>query len=435
MPIDASIPLAVEPVKFNDPFAVLEKYRADAQERQLRQQQIQSNQALEEERRQKIGKEAQAEAVRKKFFNIIATSTDPTDAETRIKTEAPELLSVYQEQRQKSDKLAADISADKAKAKEAQAALALKGQEYAQPLFQMVKASGNDPKVFAFAVNTAKQHFEDFPAEAMLAQAGNDPAKIAQIIQGFESPQQQNANTTAQRLQAEMPKMQAESQIATQVAAGTQGGLTPDQQRQKAQSDRQAGFEQQRLALENRRLNKPDNDTGRMDRSYTQANSSLETIRKPLADQMERFGRLAETVNQSTPQADALIAPELLTVMAGGAGSGLRMNEAEISRIIGGRSKFEDLKAAVNKWQLDPSKALSVTPAQRQQIRDLMGAVQKRTDAKLALVNKASQALIDAPDVETQRRIIADTRKQLDDVGSAAPSTGGLKILSIEKVQ
>jgi hypothetical protein len=61
-----------------------------------------------------------------------------------------------------------------------------------------------------------------------------------------------------------------------------------------------------------------------------------------------RFGRLRDTLNQKSPQADALVAPELLTVIAGGQGSGLRMNEAEIARSVGGRSHLEDLKAALN---------------------------------------------------------------------------------------
>ena len=49
--------------------------------------------------------------------------------------------------------------------------------------------------------------------------------------------------------------------------------------------------------------------------------------------------------------------------MAGGQESGLRTNEAEISRVIRDRRNYEALKAALNRWSLDPTKALSVTPA------------------------------------------------------------------------
>lgn len=434
MSIDPNIALSVQPVAFNDPFAVLEKYRAGAQERQLRQQQIQTGQALEESRRQDIAKQANAEADQRKFYDVLATSTSPDEAAEKIRVTVPSLYQPFLKQRAELDEKAAALTKSTAEAEKIKGEIQKQSMEYSEPFLQLVEKSGYNPGVFDFALNTIAAHHSAFPAEQLRQQAAGDPAKIKQIIDGFKSPQQQTADTGASRLALDKPTLEANAKIQTAVANNlSPQGLTPGQQQQGAQADRQAQLAAQRLALEQRRLNKPDNDTGRMDRSYTQANSSLESIRKPLADQMERFGRLAETVNQSTPQADALIAPELLTVMAGGAGSGLRMNEAEISRIIGGRSNFEGLKAAVNKWQLDPSKALSVTPAQRQQIRDLMGAVQKRTDAKLSLVNQASQALIDAPDVDTQRRIIADTRKKLDEVGSAAPSKGGIKILSIEE--
>jgi hypothetical protein len=109
----------------------------------------------------------------------------------------------------------------------------------------------------------------------------------------------------------------------------------------------------------------------RMDKSYQYNAGALSKLGDPIEQLAGRMGRLKDTIFQGTPQADALVAPELLTVMAGGQGSGLRMNEAEISRVIGGRTNLESIKAALNKWQTDPSKGLSITPAQRQQIRAL----------------------------------------------------------------
>ncbi len=156
-----------------------------------------------------------------------------------------------------------------------------------------------------------------------------------------------------------------------------------------------------------------DKATARSDRSYQQTKTDLETVRKPIADQADRLGRLVDSIDQQTPQADALIAPELLTVIAGGQGSGLRMNEAEISRVIGGRSNYEGIKAALNKWQADPSKALSITPAQRDQMRRLVSAVANRNAAKMAILDQAAQDLIDAPDVQTQRQIIVGVKRKL----------------------
>lgn len=165
-------------------------------------------------------------------------------------------------------------------------------------------------------------------------------------------------------------------------------------------------------------------DLARSDKSYQFNSGQLEAVAKPLADRVQRLSNLSDTIYQATPQADALIAPELLTAMAGGQGSGLRMNEAEISRIVGGRSHWESLKAAVNKWQADPSKALSITTDQRQQIRSLMQTVQQKLTQKVNAINDARQALVDTQDPIKQRQIVVDANKKLNDIDSGAPSEG-----------
>lgn len=221
--------------------------------------------------------------------------------------------------------------------------------------------------------------------------------------------------------EADVNKTQLEARQARQDAETERGHREAEAQRRATEANTEA--------YRGARLQQPKDtsaaDNGRMDRSYTSANSSLEALRKPLADQAERFGRLTDTINQHSPQADALIAPEMLTVMAGGIGSGLRMNEAEIARIVGGRSNFESLKAQLNKWSLNPKEALSVTESQRGQIRDLMKAVGDKSSKRLAILNQASQDLIDAPDVGTHRRIVAQARKAIDDIGLAAGDSGG----------
>jgi hypothetical protein len=134
---------------------------------------------------------------------------------------------------------------------------------------------------------------------------------------------------------------------------------------------------------------------------------------------------LQDTLNQGTPQADALVAPELLSVMAGGQGSGLRMNEAEISRIVGGRTQWESLKATVGKWQTDPNKGFALTPAQRQQVASLMSTVQQKLEAKQSAITQAQQDLIDADDPKSHQQTFANLRNKLTtiDSGSAKAST------------
>ena len=159
-------------------------------------------------------------------------------------------------------------------------------------------------------------------------------------------------------------------------------------------------------------------EEARLDKSYQFNSTQLEKLEKPLDDLSQRIGRLKDTINQTTPQADALIAPEMLTVMAGGQGSGMRMNEAEISRIVGGRSNMESIKAALNKWQADPTKALSVTPEQRRQMKALVEQVDNKLTMKKQIIDQANQDMTGVNNVEGHRKIIADAKKKLTEIDS-----------------
>ena len=158
----------------------------------------------------------------------------------------------------------------------------------------------------------------------------------------------------------------------------------------------------------------------RADKSYTYNNNKLDQLATPIEQAVGRLGRLRDTLAQGTPQADALVAPELLTVMAGGAGSGLRMNEAEISRIVGGRSKWESLQAAVNQWRTDPTKANSITPEQRQEIHALMDVVTGKLTAKQQALDAAREKLLDSDDPKEHRRIVTDAHHALTQVDEGA---------------
>jgi hypothetical protein len=84
------------------------------------------------------------------------------------------------------------------------------------------------------------------------------------------------------------------------------------------------------------------------------------------------------------------------------------MNEAEIARIVGGRSKWETLKASVNKWSLDPSKANSITPEQRQEVKALAATVTERTQELIGILTNARSALAGAGSPDEHRRILSD---------------------------
>lgn len=166
--------------------------------------------------------------------------------------------------------------------------------------------------------------------------------------------------------------------------------------------------------------------TSRSDKSYQYNNGELDKLQNPIDTAVQRLGRLQDTLDQKSPQADALIAPELLTVMAGGAGSGLRMNEAEISRIVGGRSNWESLKAAANKWSLDPKEARSITPEQDTQIRALVSEVNNKLLAKQKALQEARDSLLNSDDPKIHRQAVNDARQRL--LGIDSGSSGGLKL-------
>ena len=220
---------------------------------------------------------------------------------------------------------------------------------------------------------------------------------------------------------------QQETQRA-KTAAAEEAGKTKHENEIALEKQRAADREAQiQLAAS---LRPPNTAAG--DRSYQYHRTALDRLETPLLASQDRLTRVTEAINQRTPQADALVAPELLTVMAGGQGSGMRMNEAEIARIVGGRTAWEGIKASLNRWQTDPSKGLSITDAQRQQIHALIGTVQKRLGKKLEALDAAGQDLMRSQDERGHRQLYQKARQrlsQIDREGEGATGGGTFKII------
>jgi hypothetical protein len=166
-------------------------------------------------------------------------------------------------------------------------------------------------------------------------------------------------------------------------------------------------------------------DATRLDRSFQYNSTQIDKARAPIAQAVDRMARLQQTLGQNSPQADSLVAPELLTVMAGGMGTGLRMTEAEIARVIGGRTAWESLKAKIGAYQLDPSKGFALTPEQRRQVNTLVGEVARRNQSKLDALDEAGDQLVAADSVDQHRRIVATVRKKLTTIDSGTGNTSG----------
>lgn len=165
----------------------------------------------------------------------------------------------------------------------------------------------------------------------------------------------------------------------------------------------------------------------RADKSYQLQSTRLDKVRLPIEQLQSRLTRLQDTLNQHNPQADALVAPELLTVMAGGQGSGLRMNEAEIARIVGGRSVWENLKGSIQHWSTDPASARSITPDQDKMIRALVDTVHQKLNAKQQIIDRAEEELLNSDNPHDHRQVVINARKQVDaiDAGRENEQAGG----------
>jgi hypothetical protein len=92
------------------------------------------------------------------------------------------------------------------------------------------------------------------------------------------------------------------------------------------------------------------------------------------------------------------------------------MNEAEIARIVGGRSHWENLKAAAQKWSTNPETANSITADQRQQVRALVATVDAKLTQKQNILNDAGQQLLEAKTPQDQHRIILDARRKITEI-------------------
>jgi hypothetical protein len=101
------------------------------------------------------------------------------------------------------------------------------------------------------------------------------------------------------------------------------------------------------------------------------------------------------------------------------------MNEAEIARVVGGRSNWESLKANINKWQMDPSKANSITTDQRQQIRSLVKTVSDKLNSKQEILNQAAGDLVNSDDPKEHRMITQKARLGLNSIDEGGGAQGG----------
>lgn len=194
------------------------------------------------------------------------------------------------------------------------------------------------------------------------------------------------------------------------------GNTTQIDQLAKQIREYSSTWEKQQQALMKTKADQLDH---RNDQNWQFNTQRLDRERKPLDDYAARFSRLRDALNSHLPPADSLIPAELLTVMAGGQGSGLRVNEAEILRALHGQSNWQTIKAALQKWNVDPSKALSITEEQRGYLNDLLNIVGAKIHQKQDIFYRTENNLVGAQNNFTRDRAMAKMHGDLDAVDSS----------------
>ncbi|MGA2160534.1 MAG: hypothetical protein ABSG90_15130, partial [Dehalococcoidia bacterium] len=134
---------------------------------------------------------------------------------------------------------------------------------------------------------------------------------------------------------------------------------------------------------------------------YDKYNTQLDKLKTPADATAARANLAIHNLDLKTKQADSLVAPEVLTLAAGGQGSGLRMNEAEISRIVGGRSIWDAIVSHANKIRESGG---TFDDTQRGQLREIASYIAERSAATSSILDKARENMLSGQDDETAVR-------------------------------
>jgi hypothetical protein len=107
--------------------------------------------------------------------------------------------------------------------------------------------------------------------------------------------------------------------------------------------------------------------------AYSEFKDSL----KPLTDRIDRADKLQTSLDSHTDIADSTIAEQLVTLTAGGNGSGIRISQPMIDQVLNkSRTKWDSFEQALKLWNVAPADkkanlGLFFSDPQRQAISDL----------------------------------------------------------------
>lgn len=139
-----------------------------------------------------------------------------------------------------------------------------------------------------------------------------------------------------------------------------------------------------------------------------------------LVPDLERVDRAEKVLNSKNFIADAIAAPEVLQIMAGGMGSGLRMTDAELNRVNQAQTKLDQLRGAIAKYGLGTP--VTIQEEMRKQMKTLIDTVKVARQRKAGLLEDTLRQVEDAVTPEEVDKLRAgywNARRSTD----AAPKT------------
>lgn len=159
---------------------------------------------------------------------------------------------------------------------------------------------------------------------------------------------------------------------------------------------------------------------------HKQATDRIDKLEVPYAKQLDSLNKLGTSLaEKGNPQADALIATELLKSTI--AGDGVRLTQPEINAVTGARTKQESFWTALNAWGGDPTKPLILNERQKDDIRKVAIALRQKVRAKTDKLSATRDSVDQASSADEINKAITALHKQLTtDSDQEFASPGGV---------
>lgn len=161
---------------------------------------------------------------------------------------------------------------------------------------------------------------------------------------------------------------------------------------------------------------------------HDRAISEIDKWAQPVESQISAIRELSLPLNHPSPEGDRLIAPLVIKATISGQGSGFRMTRAEIENVVGGRSKWETLRAALQQWNPDNGQALSITDDQRADLKKLVKGIRDKATKLSRQITDARHSIDDATDskvINKARTRLFEDLQSMDDEEGGSTTSGG----------